>query len=222
MLGRTYVFPLGRFGSVDPARDGWNLYGYVGANPMNYTDPTGYLIWKRGVQVLKVLNDKNKRTALVAAFRGKGKRDTIERTKDALNRIPEHERAAGAKRVVEVQDSETMLELGKELSTNGKVRGPERSPGFPDHVNPQEGPFQDVHVQVQGQRTSGSGRAATSAAAGALVLNELQQIFAPTLSEVSSSGDASPGELLSAAAWDITTTLDPIGASDLIQYIVDF
>jgi len=41
MLGRTYVFPLGRFGSVDPARDGWNLYGYVGANPMGAVDPTG-------------------------------------------------------------------------------------------------------------------------------------------------------------------------------------
>ncbi len=41
MLGRTYVFPFARFASVDPARDGWNLYGYVGQNPMGAVDPTG-------------------------------------------------------------------------------------------------------------------------------------------------------------------------------------
>ncbi len=43
MLGRTYVFPFARFASVDPARDGWNLYGYVGQNPMGAVDPTGRL-----------------------------------------------------------------------------------------------------------------------------------------------------------------------------------
>jgi RHS repeat-associated protein len=41
MLGRTYYFPLARFGSVDPARDGWNLYGYVRGNPLKFVDPTG-------------------------------------------------------------------------------------------------------------------------------------------------------------------------------------
>ena len=29
MLARTYLYPLFRFGSVDPARDGWNLYTYA-------------------------------------------------------------------------------------------------------------------------------------------------------------------------------------------------
>ncbi|MCP3994806.1 MAG: hypothetical protein GY722_07055, partial [bacterium] len=41
MLGRTYLYPKFRFASPDPARDGWNLYAYVGNNPVNYTDPTG-------------------------------------------------------------------------------------------------------------------------------------------------------------------------------------
>ncbi|MCP5119228.1 MAG: hypothetical protein GY953_51155, partial [bacterium] len=41
MLGRTYAYPLRRFLTPDPARDGWNLYGYVNGNPLNYTDPTG-------------------------------------------------------------------------------------------------------------------------------------------------------------------------------------
>ncbi len=41
MLGRTYHLATHRFTSVDPARDGWNLYGYVGGNPINRADPTG-------------------------------------------------------------------------------------------------------------------------------------------------------------------------------------
>ncbi len=41
MLGRTYAYPFQRFMQVDPARDGWNLYGYVGGNPVNAVDPDG-------------------------------------------------------------------------------------------------------------------------------------------------------------------------------------
>ena len=41
MLGRTYAYLLRRFMTPDPARDGWNLYGYVGGNPVNSVDPTG-------------------------------------------------------------------------------------------------------------------------------------------------------------------------------------
>ena len=41
MLGRTYGIDLGRFFSIDPARDGWNLYGYVGGNPLSAVDPDG-------------------------------------------------------------------------------------------------------------------------------------------------------------------------------------
>ena len=41
MLGRTYLEPFFRFASPDPARDGWNLYAYVGGNPIKFLDPTG-------------------------------------------------------------------------------------------------------------------------------------------------------------------------------------
>ena len=41
MLGRTYAYPFQRFMQVDPARDGWNLYGYVRGNPVKFVDLTG-------------------------------------------------------------------------------------------------------------------------------------------------------------------------------------
>ena len=43
MLGRTCLWPLRRFASVDPGRDGWNLYAYVGNNPIKFIDPEGRL-----------------------------------------------------------------------------------------------------------------------------------------------------------------------------------
>lgn len=41
MRARYYNPSAGRFLSVDPADDGWNLYAYVGNNPINANDPTG-------------------------------------------------------------------------------------------------------------------------------------------------------------------------------------
>ena len=54
MLARTYLYPFYRFSSVDRARDGWNLYTYVGNNPVGYTDPTGELSQdaKEGISIV--------------------------------------------------------------------------------------------------------------------------------------------------------------------------
>ncbi|MDY7091889.1 MAG: RHS repeat-associated core domain-containing protein, partial [Acidobacteriota bacterium] len=214
MRGRTCAFPLQRFMSVDPGRDGWNLYAYTRGNPLVLVDPTGRAAWRKGIQVLKVLADREKRTALVAAFRPRSRRQAVEQTKEALDQVSEAERASGVKRVVEVQSEKQRDGLAASLSSNGRARDPEVSSGYPEHVNPQEGPYSDVHVQVQGQRKSGSGLAKVGA--GALVLQEIQDIVAPNLSQLVEYGDASPGALVSAAGWDITSTLDPFGVSDLI------
>ena len=44
MLGRHYSHVTNRFMSVDPARDGWNLYSYVRNSPISYNDPYGLAV----------------------------------------------------------------------------------------------------------------------------------------------------------------------------------
>ncbi|MCB9396522.1 MAG: RHS repeat-associated core domain-containing protein [Acidobacteria bacterium] len=42
---RMYMPELGRFLQVDPAREYWNSYSYVGNNPVSLTDPDGQDSW---------------------------------------------------------------------------------------------------------------------------------------------------------------------------------
>ena len=44
MLGRHYFPYSQRFGSIDPAREGWNPYAYTLNNPIRYVDPDGNVV----------------------------------------------------------------------------------------------------------------------------------------------------------------------------------
>jgi uncharacterized protein RhaS with RHS repeats len=219
-----YRSPLtGRFLSTDPVLgtpalpQSWNRYAYTLGNPLRLVDPDGRSALKRGIQVLKMLADKEKRTVLIASFRSKSEREALSKTRSALDSIK------GETRIVETQTAGQRDAVAKGLAPSGEMRGPESSRGYPEHVNPSDGPYSDVHVQVQGQRQAGSGRArsedALSSAMG--VGGILGGIFAPTTSALSASGDATPGELVSAAIWDATSTVDPIGLTDLIGMYYD-
>ena len=205
----------GRFTSMDPIDStrltipqSWNNYQYAMNSPARYIDPEGRSIWGRVIKIVKVLSHRSNREVIVTTIRGKSKTKSIERTKKALQRIDLRQRAEGTKRVVRTETAEARNALAKQLSPNGKLRGPEKSPGFPEHVHPAGGEFEDVHIET-----------ATALVGAAAGLHLLGEIFAPTTQEVSSSGEATPVELLSAAAWDTTSTLDPVGVSDLITYI---
>lgn len=218
MRAREYSPGLSRFLSPDPAQDGWNLYSYTRNNPVRYIDPDGLSIWSKGLQVIEVLADQKNRARIVSTFKGRSQKDTMKKVRAELDTLPPYKQKGDNKRVVEVQTEEQRDAIANELSTNGNSRVDTNSRDYPVHANPEEGPYSDVHVQVQGQRRGNTGyrrdsRAGLGAAPAMTVLGD---IFAPTLSEIASTGDASIGDLVSAAIWDTTTTLDPIGFSDLI------
>jgi hypothetical protein len=50
--------------------------------------------------------------------------------------------------MVEATSEESRDILAKHLFDDGKLRGPEKSPGYPEHVHPASGPYSDVHIQA--------------------------------------------------------------------------
>jgi RHS repeat-associated protein len=208
----------GRFLSVDPvlgiarSPQSWNRYAYTSGRPLNFVDSYGRSIWEKVFKVLRHLPDGTRR--LVARIEGTSKQKVIERTRQALDKIDSREANQGIKRVVQAETEEARDAIAKQLSLDKRMRGPEKSGGkantrYPEHVHPKEGPYEDVHVE------------AVKVIGAAGFMATLSGIFAPTTSAVVESGDATPGELLSAAAWDVTSTVDPIGISDAISWYFD-
>jgi hypothetical protein len=80
------------------------------------------------------------------------------------------------------------------------MRGPEKHPGYPEHVHPNQGRT-DVHIQ-----TSNPGK-------------ELAMILAPFTMEMSGRKGVSNEEFASAVAWDLASAVDPIFLTDLINWL---
>src|SRR5439155_3457777 len=107
---------------------------------------------------------------------------------------------AGSGAVVQAENVTSRDALAKALSENGNLRGPEKHPGYPEHVHPDTGGFSDVHVQTAQPKAM------------------LAALFAPNFLSISNDPCASLAELLSAGLWDLAVGLDPLFVTDVLAW----
>jgi hypothetical protein len=94
----------------------------------------------------------------------------------------------------------------RQLGDGGKIRGPEKSAIYPEHVQAADGKYADVHVQtVDDIKAEGFGKG-------------LLSIVAATSMAAGASQDATAGEIVSAAIWDAAKAIDPLFVTDIIEH----
>lgn len=214
MHARYYNPFWGRFLSVDPVLDldktihnpqMWNRYAYVTNNPLRYTDPTGKNLWETLFRVVRYIGKEEKVVARVKAISKSKAMEGIERG----IKVAREEKATTSIAVV-TESKQARDAVGKQLSQSGKIRPPERSGIWPEHVNPADGPNADIHVQtVDATKSAGFGKAL---GAGLLAI-----IGANTMA-ANANPDATPGEVASAFLWDSAKAIDPIFLTDVIEH----
>ncbi|HEU4506847.1 MAG TPA: RHS repeat-associated core domain-containing protein [Pyrinomonadaceae bacterium] len=190
---RYYSPVLQRFISEDPVEFSGgdaNLYAYVGNSPTLFNDPSGLSIWRT---IIRIFTQERKMTRQVNKMNKKKVLDEVKKGMDE----------AGDHCVVQVDNEATRDALAKGLSPDGKMRGPEKHPGYPEHVHPNQGPYTGSHIQ-----THPPGR-----------LRQLASALAPFTMELSGRKGVSNSEFASAVAWDIASAIDPIFLTDLINWL---
>jgi len=199
---RFYHSGLGRFLQPDPIGllGGNNIYSYVLNDPINAGDPLGLALWKKLYKVYQAVKQARRQIAQVNELSNKKAAQEVARHLDQIDT------SKGLKRVVEAQTDTARDTLAKRLSTDKKLRGPEQSRGYPEHVHPNAGPYKDVHIQTK-----------TAIYSAAIV-----SALLPYSSAVAQNQNATPGDVVGAAAWDIASTIDPFFITDAAELAAGF
>jgi len=213
----SYFSPnLGRFLSVDPvggevgSSQSWNRYSYTLNDPIGMIDPDGQTSWAVGKRVFSVVWQQSKTNAReILKFRAKNPAELREAVSRAMEQVPE-----GARVALNTSDPAMNETAAKALSSSGRARGAEASPGFTEHFNPADGQFENVHVQSHGDWAKAMGKNASFTAA-------IMAAVAPASSALADDPQASFAEVLSAALWDATCALDPVFITEGINWAFD-
>lgn len=196
---RYYSPHLQRFISEDPlgfAGGDINLYAYVGNDSTNSIDPSGMSAWKK---LYKVFTQSGE---LIASIRKPfNKEEKLDKIKDAIEEARKKGNNPGV--VVQAPDKESAETIAAALDPNGKTRGWEKSPGYPEHYNPNSGPYSKVHVQID------------------TPVRKLAMLLAPHAMDVSGRKNTTMMQLASAGAWDIAESIDPIFITDGLNWYFD-
>ena len=197
--GYNYASGRAKWLSRDPIGEdgGLNLYGYVGNSPIDDVDPYGLWIGTRLFKIYKLWRESGTiKRELVHEISNKNLRDSLKEMKDTLDSIDPNR----YKRVVEAENGVSAEGIAEKLSKNKQCRGPEGKPPYNRHYNPETGPYKDVHVEPGFSRL----------AAMALI---------PHAYEASNTEGITTGEFSATAAWDVLNGVDPVGVTDLMEWL---
>jgi RHS repeat-associated protein len=209
MMARYYTRIYARFLTVDPVRptpeapQAWNAYSYAVGNPIRFIDPDGQSAWKK--LIIIIWQQSPSKAKVVVKTQPKKGADARKAVDKAKEKVPE-----GAHLAVNVKGSQADARtVATALSSNRKARGPEVSGQgeYTIHFNPEAGPHADVHVQTHKDFVATMGRNANEAR-GLAILGAV----APLSYALLQDAEATPGEVASAALWEILIAGGPLGA----------
>jgi hypothetical protein len=169
----------------------------VGNNPINNTDPYGLWIGTTLFRIYKVWKESGAiKRELVCEIKNKNLRDSMKEMKETLDSIDPKD----YRRAVEAENGVSAEGIAKKLSKNKECRGPEGGPPYRKHYNPKEGPYKDVHVEPGFSQLA-------------------SMVLIPHAYEASNTEGITTGEFAATAAWDVLNGIDPVGVTDLMEWL---